>query len=80
MWDLQVSVCAAARDSDAAQQVAEMWRSTGRELDTILYTNVIAGLILDLGTPTELQLLWLSRAVPTLSQEHSTKLCGYCIW
>ena len=42
-YNMLVSVCAAARDAAAALRVADMWRSTGRKVDTMLYTNIIVG-------------------------------------
>jgi len=38
-----VSVCVKARDLTQALHAADMLRSTGRKLDTILYTNLISG-------------------------------------
>lgn len=42
-YNMLISVCAAARDAAAALRVADMWRSTGRQVDTMLYTNIIVG-------------------------------------
>ena len=42
-YNMLVSVCTAARDVTAALHAADMLKSTGRKLDTIMYTNLIAG-------------------------------------
>lgn len=42
-YNMLVSVCAAARDVNAALHAADMMKRTGRKLDTILYTNLITG-------------------------------------
>ena len=38
-----ISVCVKAKDLTQALHAADMFRSTGRKLDTILYTNLIGG-------------------------------------
>ena len=38
-----VTACIAARDLPAALEAAEHLRASGRQLDTILYTNLITG-------------------------------------
>lgn len=38
-----VSVCVKGRDLVQAMHAADMLRTTGRKLDTILYTNLIGG-------------------------------------
>ena len=40
-YNMLVSVCVAARDLPSALKAAEMYKATGRQLDTILYTNLI---------------------------------------
>jgi hypothetical protein len=42
-YNMVVSVAARAGDATAALQAADMFKSTGGKLDTILYTNLIAG-------------------------------------
>lgn len=42
-YNMLVSVCVKARDLTQALHAADMLRSTGRKLDTILYTNLIGG-------------------------------------
>ena len=42
-YNMLVSVCAAARDVTAALHAADMLKSTGRKMDTIMYTNLITG-------------------------------------
>ena len=42
-YNMLVSVCAAARDVTAALHAADMLKSTGRKMDTIMYTNLIVG-------------------------------------
>lgn len=41
-----ISVCVKARDLTQALHAADMLESTGRRLDTILYTNLISGVCL----------------------------------
>ena len=41
-----ISVCVKAKDLTQALHAADMLKSTGRKLDTILYTNLIGGLSL----------------------------------
>ncbi len=42
-YNMLVSVCAAAGDVKSALHAADMLRSTGGKPDTIMYTNLIAG-------------------------------------
>lgn len=42
-YNMLISVCVKAKDLTQALHAADMFRSTGRKLDTILYTNLIGG-------------------------------------
>jgi pentatricopeptide repeat protein len=42
-YNMLVSVCVKGRDLVQAMHAADMLRTTGRRLDTILYTNLIGG-------------------------------------
>lgn len=42
-YNMLVSVCVKAKDLTQALHAADMLKSTGRKLDTILYTNLISG-------------------------------------
>ena len=42
-YNMLISVCVRAKDLTQALHAADMFRSTGRKLDTILYTNLIGG-------------------------------------
>ncbi len=43
VYNMVVTACVAARDLPAALEAAEHLRASGRQLDTILYTNLITG-------------------------------------
>lgn len=47
-YNLLISVCAKARDHMSALLVKEMMTKNGHQLDTVLYTNLISGLRMDL--------------------------------
>jgi pentatricopeptide repeat protein len=42
-YNMLVSVCVRGRDLTQALHAADMLKTTGRRLDTILYTNLIGG-------------------------------------
>ena len=42
-YNMLVSVCAAAGDVKSALRAADMLKQTGKKIDTIMYTNLIAG-------------------------------------
>ena len=42
-YNMLISVCVRAKDLTQALHAADMLESTGRKLDTILYTNLIGG-------------------------------------
>jgi pentatricopeptide repeat protein len=42
-YNMLITVCVRAQDLPHALQAADMMRSTGRRLDTILYTNLLHG-------------------------------------
>ncbi len=44
-YNMLVSVCVKACDLTEALHAADMLKSTGRKLDTILYTNLICGAV-----------------------------------
>ena len=46
VYNMVVTACIAARDLPAALEAAEHLRASGRQLDTILYTNLITGVSL----------------------------------
>ena len=46
-YNMLISVCVRAKDLTQALHAADMLESTGRKLDTILYTNLIGGELLD---------------------------------
>ena len=45
-YNMLISVCVKAKDLTEALHAADMMRSTGKRLDTILYTNLIGGQLL----------------------------------
>lgn len=45
-YNMLVSVCVAAKDLAAALHTADMMETTGRKLDTRLYTNLVTGRVL----------------------------------
>ena len=47
-YNMLISVCVRAKDLTQALHAADMLESTGRKLDTILYTNLIGGVLLNL--------------------------------
>ena len=46
-YNMLISVCVRAKDLTQALHAADMLESTGRKLDTILYTNLIGGVLPD---------------------------------